>query len=67
MRFIALFCWRGVKVHQRVRAHSLNIQHHLSIHFNPKPSLPMLQQKVNNKVHESQHSLTLPRVAHGYC
>ena len=26
----------------------------------PQAKLPMLQQKVNNEVHESQHTLTLP-------
>ena len=28
--------------------------------FQPQAKLPMLQQKVNNEVHESQHTLTLP-------
>ena len=28
--------------------------------FQPQAKLPMLQQKVSNEVHESQHTLTLP-------
>ena len=28
--------------------------------FQHQAKLPMLQQKVNNEVHESQHTLTLP-------
>ena len=28
--------------------------------FHPQAKLPMFQQKVNNEVHESQHTLTLP-------
>ena len=28
--------------------------------FQPQAKLPMLQQKVNNEVRESQHTLTLP-------
>ena len=47
MRFIAPFCL-GFKSIKGL-GHIVNIQHHLSIHFNPKPSLPMLQQKVNNE------------------
>ena len=28
--------------------------------FQPQAKLPMFQQNVNNEVHESQHTLTLP-------
>ena len=28
--------------------------------FQPQAKLPVLQQKVNNEVHETQHTLTLP-------
>ena len=34
-----------------------NIQHHLTIPFNPKPSSQCFNQKVSNKVHESQHTI----------
>ena len=40
--------------------HIINI-HHLRNHsFQPQAKLPMFQQKVNNEVDESQHTLTLP-------
>ena len=55
MRFIALFClgfgsMKGLGHTHKSFTHS----------FQPQAKLPMLQQKVNNEVHESQHTLTLP-------
>ena len=57
MRFIAQFC--SVWAHERLRA-SHKYSTSFTRSFQPLANLPMFQQKVNNEVDESQHTLNLP-------
>ena len=58
MRFIAQFCLglSPMKGLGHTHKYSTSFTHS----FQPRAELPMFQQKVNNEVHESQHTLTIP-------
>ena len=59
MRFIAMFCLGGFESNKGL-GHTHKYSTSFTHSFQPQAKLPMLQQKVNNEVHESQHTLTLP-------
>ena len=54
-----LFGFESMKVLGHTHKYSTSFTHS----FQPQAKLLMLQQKVNNEVHESQHILTLPLTA----
>ena len=51
-----LFGLESMKGLGRTHKYSTSFTHS----FQPQAKLPMFQQKVNNEVHESQHTITLP-------
>ena len=59
-RFIAQFCLGGEFTSIKGLVHTHKCSTSFTHSFQPQAKLPMLQQKVNNEVHESQHTLTLP-------
>ena len=51
-----LFRFESMKGLEHTHKYSTSLTHS----FQPQAKLPVFQQKINNEVHESQHTLTLP-------